>query len=348
MPDERSLAAGAALERRIRELAAAVYCRCSSCRAAARAWWSRCATASRSSDLRALNVAGSRRGLGHRDAQQRTRAGFRGSRPAASRAAGRARALALFISDVPGDDPGVIGSGLLGRDGGLETHRASRRRERRRGAATRCGCGAGPRPRARERAPRASMATRRGRAASSSTRCAPRAADGLVWGGESTVTLPAKHGRGGRNTHLALAAARLLRAGEPLTILAAGTDGTDGPTDDAGAIVDAGTVERAELAGCDVERAFREFDSGTALEAAGDLVHTGPDGHECRGSPDRHQTFRQVAAWPCAASHALIAPRCVCCSSTTIRVTARCCATTFRATGRTSISSATTRACAGR
>ena len=50
------------------------------------------------------------------------------------------------------------------------------------------------------------------------------------------------------------------------------------PTDDAGAIVDAGSVERAELAGCDVERAFREFDSGTALEAAGDLVHTGPTG----------------------------------------------------------------------
>ncbi len=103
-------------------------------------------------------------------------------------------------------------------------------------------------------------------------------ADGLVWGGESTVELPENSGRGGRNTHLALAAARLLRAGEPLTILAAGTDGTDGPTDDAGAIVDAGSVERAELAGCDVELAFRAFDSATALEAAGDLVHTGPTG----------------------------------------------------------------------
>jgi hydroxypyruvate reductase len=75
-----------------------------------------------------------------------------------------------------------------------------------------------------------------------------------------------------------LAAARLLRAGEGLTILAAATDGTDGPTDDAGAIVDAGTIERAELGGCDVERAYREFDSAAALEAAGDLVHTGPTG----------------------------------------------------------------------
>ena len=38
------------------------------------------------------------------------------------------------------------------------------------------------------------------------------------------------------------------------------------------------TIDRAELAGCDVERAWREFDSGTALEAAEDLVHTGPTG----------------------------------------------------------------------
>jgi hydroxypyruvate reductase len=103
-------------------------------------------------------------------------------------------------------------------------------------------------------------------------------ADGLVWGGETTVTLPPQHGRGGRNTHLALAAARLLRPNEPLTILAAGTDGTDGPTSDAGAIVDAGTIGRAEMGGADVERAWREFDSGTALEASQDLLHTGPTG----------------------------------------------------------------------
>jgi hydroxypyruvate reductase len=101
---------------------------------------------------------------------------------------------------------------------------------------------------------------------------------GLVWGGESTVKLPPSHGRGGRNTHLALTFARQLRAGEPWLLLAAGTDGTDGPTGDAGAIVDAGSIDRATLAGCDAERAWREFDSGAALEAAEDLVHTGPTG----------------------------------------------------------------------
>jgi glycerate 2-kinase len=100
----------------------------------------------------------------------------------------------------------------------------------------------------------------------------------VMWGGESTVTLPSRPGRGGRNSHLALAAARQLRPDESLTILAVGTDGTDGPTNDAGAIIDAGTVERAELGGVDIERAWLEFDSGSALEASGDLVHTGPTG----------------------------------------------------------------------
>jgi glycerate 2-kinase len=69
-----------------------------------------------------------------------------------------------------------------------------------------------------------------------------------------------------------------LQPNEDILVLAAGTDGTDGPTEDAGAIVDGGTCERAELAGVDVDRALAQFDSGSALECAGDLVHTGPTG----------------------------------------------------------------------
>jgi glycerate 2-kinase len=187
-------------------------------------------------------------------------------------------ATALFISDVPHDDPSVIGSGLLGQDG-LKDDNILRVVVANLGVAV------------REVADVANahglrMQRREERFDGDAAEVAHQfvdalratEADGLVWGGESTVNLPDKHGRGGRNTHLALAVARLLRADESLTILSAGTDGTDGATTDAGAIVDAGSVERAELAGCDVERAFREFDSGFALEAAGDLLHTGPTG----------------------------------------------------------------------
>ncbi|MBV6422230.1 MAG: D-glycerate 2-kinase [Steroidobacteraceae bacterium] len=61
-------------------------------------------------------------------------------------------------------------------------------------------------------------------------------------------------------------------------MLAAGTDGTDGPTDDAGALVDGGTWQRILDAGLDPGAALARADAGTALEAAGDLVHTGPTG----------------------------------------------------------------------
>jgi hydroxypyruvate reductase len=99
-----------------------------------------------------------------------------------------------------------------------------------------------------------------------------------IWGGESTVRLPVKPGRGGRNQHLALAAARLLVSHDELTLFAAGTDGTDGVTSDAGAIVDSETVERGTLSGLDADDCLARADSGAFLEASGDLVHSGPTG----------------------------------------------------------------------
>ena len=193
-----------------------------------------------------------------------------------ARLLGPRRALALFISDVPRDDPDVIGSGLLGRSGADAIERcivasvdAAVSATVEAAAARGLKCLA----RAERFEGDAGTVAEEFLAALRATH-----ADGLVWGGESTVTLPAVHGRGGRNTHLALTVARALRPGEKLLVLAAGTDGTDGPTQDAGAIVDANTVERATIAGCDFERAWREFDSGTALEASEDLVHTGPTG----------------------------------------------------------------------
>jgi glycerate 2-kinase len=99
-----------------------------------------------------------------------------------------------------------------------------------------------------------------------------------VWGGESTVHLPDRPGRGGRNQHLALGAARLLAGHPRMMLLAAGTDGTDGPTEDAGAIVDSETCARIALAELDADDCIKRADAGRALEASGDLIHTGPTG----------------------------------------------------------------------
>ena len=99
-----------------------------------------------------------------------------------------------------------------------------------------------------------------------------------IFGGETTVTLPPNPGRGGRNQTVALAAARVLAGRDNVFFLAAGTDGTDGPGEDAGALVDGGTVLRGEEAGFDSENCLRCADAGTFLEASGDLIQTGPTG----------------------------------------------------------------------
>jgi glycerate 2-kinase len=99
-----------------------------------------------------------------------------------------------------------------------------------------------------------------------------------IWGGETTVTLPPQPGRGGRNQHLALVAARQFAGRNDRWLLAAGTDGTDGPTPDAGALVDGGTLQRGQTEGLDVHACLTRADAGSFLEASGDLVHTGPTG----------------------------------------------------------------------
>jgi glycerate 2-kinase len=101
----------------------------------------------------------------------------------------------------------------------------------------------------------------------------------LLWGGETTVTVQGD-GRGGRNQELALAAALRLEAadGVQAVVAACGTDGTDGPTDAAGAIVDAGTVPRARAAGLDAREHLARNDAYPLLQAAGDLLVTGPTG----------------------------------------------------------------------
>ncbi|MGD8591222.1 MAG: DUF4147 domain-containing protein [Gammaproteobacteria bacterium] len=102
-----------------------------------------------------------------------------------------------------------------------------------------------------------------------------------IWGGETTVQLPANPGRGGRNQSLALAAAEVLRDHPNVFLLAGGTDGTDGPGDYAGAIVDGGTASRG-LQVLPHERFLDWYlehaDAGSFLQASSDLLRTGPTG----------------------------------------------------------------------
>jgi glycerate 2-kinase len=98
-----------------------------------------------------------------------------------------------------------------------------------------------------------------------------------LWGGETTVCLPPRPGRGGRNQSLALAAAIGVQECGDCVVLAAGTDGTDGPGNAAGAIVDGGTVSRGGGQKAATE-ALQNADAGSFLEAGGDLLVTGPTG----------------------------------------------------------------------
>lgn len=105
----------------------------------------------------------------------------------------------------------------------------------------------------------------------------------LVWGGETTVPLgEGPTGTGGRAQELALAAAQALHErgaeGRGITILSAGTDGRDGPTDAAGAVVDGTTWTRIALAGHAPLRALEQHDAYPALDAAGALLRTGMTG----------------------------------------------------------------------
>jgi hydroxypyruvate reductase len=100
----------------------------------------------------------------------------------------------------------------------------------------------------------------------------------VVSSGETTVRVTGS-GRGGRNQEFALAASGFL---PPLGLAAAasvGTDGVDGPTDAAGAVIDHETLDRARLAGLSKPSDYLDDNNSHAFfDALGDLVHTGPTG----------------------------------------------------------------------
>ena len=215
-------------------------------------------------------------------------------------------ARVLMISDVPGDDPAIIGSGLLypaagspvastglppwleallarygeARDAGSAgpgpvAHHVIARLEDALEAAAVHARGLGY-PAAIIPARLDGDAVAAGRAIM--VHLADKPAGIYLWGGESTVRLPAHPGRGGRCQSLALAAAREMRRHEPLVLLAAGTDGTDGPGGAAGAMVDPETVSRGTARGLDARHCLDAADAGSFLAASGDLLVTGPTG----------------------------------------------------------------------
>ncbi|KQV70376.1 glycerate kinase [Rhizobium sp. Root1220] len=99
----------------------------------------------------------------------------------------------------------------------------------------------------------------------------------ILSGGETTVTLRGRGGRGGRNGEFALAMALAIE-GHDLHLLAADTDGIDGSEDNAGAFVDGETTKRLRAAGHDPRRLLDGNDSYSGFSATGDLFETGPTG----------------------------------------------------------------------
>ena len=116
-----------------------------------------------------------------------------------------------------------------------------------------------------------------GRAIAANMRLAATRPTVRIWGGETTVTIAGDGGIGGRSQELALAAAGELRGADGL-LLAAGTDGRDGPTDAAGALVSGATWDWIATAGRDPDADLRRHNSYPALDAVGALLRTGPSG----------------------------------------------------------------------
>ena len=100
----------------------------------------------------------------------------------------------------------------------------------------------------------------------------------LIFGGETTVTLNGASGRGGRNQELALAAVEELADLPNVMLITLATDGEDGPTDAAGAVVTGETLSRAKKLGLDVESHLRSHDAYPFFDALGDLFKIGATG----------------------------------------------------------------------
>jgi glycerate 2-kinase len=103
----------------------------------------------------------------------------------------------------------------------------------------------------------------------------------LLSGGEVTVKVGTKSGTGGRNQQFALYCAENIKV-EPITVLSAGTDGIDGNSPAAGALVDGTTLARSEALQLNSNDALADFDAYPLFDALGDAIMTGPTGNNVR------------------------------------------------------------------
>lgn len=196
--------------------------------------------------------------------------------------------LQLLISDVPGDKLGDIGSGLLVPDAvtgmgpemavwdNIETHIIASSRIAQDAVAAAAECLGLPVCQATGNLDGdISDVVARLAGVLSQDDLAPGV---YIWGGEPTLVLPPSPGRGGRNQHLALALAEHLADSGPCSLLVCGTDGTDGPTADAGGLVNEQTLAKARDAGLGISDYLDRADAGNCLEQLEALVTTGPTG----------------------------------------------------------------------
>lgn len=100
----------------------------------------------------------------------------------------------------------------------------------------------------------------------------------LIGGGESTVSITGECGKGGPNQEFALGAALRMDGLDNVVIASVDTDGTDGPTEIAGAMVDKFTLEQARSQGIDLFAALRKHDVSDPLEQLGEIIITGATG----------------------------------------------------------------------
>jgi hydroxypyruvate reductase len=187
-----------------------------------------------------------------------------------------ARLVTLLISDVPGDRASLIGSGPTIRNRPGDVTRVVASNEAGLAGAARVARRFGLDPLTR-RARLEGEAREVGRCLG---RKVARIPEGqvLLAGGETTVTLGRVHGRGGRNLEVALSAAEELEGLADAALLAAGSDGRDGSSRAAGAVVDGSTITRARRSGLDPARSLARHDTEPFFERAGGLLRTGPTG----------------------------------------------------------------------